>query len=706
MILLTRGDMAATIKPLIRLSTNSEQVAKHTRLLKKGVNALLPEHYKKFYLGWKSGQEEPVHFISEQGRWKKNPETGEIGDMAANIKPLIRLSTNSEQVAKHTRLLKKGVNALLPEHYKKFYLEWKSGQEEPVHFIPEQGRWKKNPETGEIQKVVNVQIPLKYPKEFDEGLWGGEGVIQGFKKRHPKVRRFSHFWVPTLYKRVVYSEILDKRYEVTCTLRFLELVDKHYGFDNYILETPPQDLKSVLALKFKREMLVALANENIYPEDPIKKKEVITKGDMAANIKPLIRLSTNSEQVAKHTRLLKKGVNALLPEHYKKFYLEWKSGQEEPVHFIPEQGRWKKNPETGEIQKVVNVQIPLKYPKEFDEGLWGGEGVIQGFKKRHPKVRRFSHFWVPTLYKRVVYSEILDKRYEVTCTLRFLELVDKHYGFDNYILETPPQDLKSVLALKFKREMLVALANENIYPEDPIKKKEVITKGDMAANIKPLIRLSTNSEQVAKHTRLLKKGVNALLPEHYKKFYLEWKSGQEEPVHFIPEQGRWKKNPETGEIQKVVNVQIPLKYPKEFDEGLWGGEGVIQGFKKRHPKVRRFSHFWVPTLYKRVVYSEILDKRYEVTCTLRFLELVDKHYGFDNYILELEEAEWYGLTLEEAVEKLRDQMARENPIQPLKIQLRKQLLEQLKSGALDEEQPIPQDNRSWMSTLNPFSKSS
>ncbi|KAK2725616.1 hypothetical protein QYM36_000200 [Artemia franciscana] len=202
---------------------------------------------------------------------------GYIGDMAANIKPLIRLSTNSEQVAKHTRLLKKGVNALLPEHYKKFYLEWKSGQEEPVHFIPEQGRWKKNPETGEIQKVVNVQIPLKYPKEFDEGLWGGEGVIQGFKKRHPKVRRFSHFWVPTLYKRVVYSEILDKRYEVTCTLRFLELVDKHYGFDNYILETPPQDLKSVLALKFKREMLVALANENIYPEDPIKKKEVITK---------------------------------------------------------------------------------------------------------------------------------------------------------------------------------------------------------------------------------------------------------------------------------------------------------------------------------------------------------------------------------------------------------------------------------------------
>jgi len=87
--------------------------------------------------------------------------------------------------------------------------------------------------------------------------------------------------------------------------------------------------------------------------------------------------------------------------------------------------------------------------------------------------------------------------------------------------------------------------------------------------------------------------------------------------------------------QKVVNVQIPLKYPKEFDEGLWGGEGVIQGFKKRHPKVRRFSHFWVPTLYKRVVYSEILDKRYEVTCTLRFLELVDKHYGFDNYILEV-----------------------------------------------------------------------
>lgn len=38
----------------------------------------------------------------------------------------------------------------LPEEYKKFFKEWNWQQPAPVHYIPEPGKWKRNPETGEV----------------------------------------------------------------------------------------------------------------------------------------------------------------------------------------------------------------------------------------------------------------------------------------------------------------------------------------------------------------------------------------------------------------------------------------------------------------------------------------------------------------------------------------------------------------------------
>jgi large subunit ribosomal protein L28 len=38
----------------------------------------------------------------------------------------------------------------LPEEYKKFFREWQWQKPAPVHFIPEAGKWKRNPETGEV----------------------------------------------------------------------------------------------------------------------------------------------------------------------------------------------------------------------------------------------------------------------------------------------------------------------------------------------------------------------------------------------------------------------------------------------------------------------------------------------------------------------------------------------------------------------------
>lgn len=37
--------------------------------------------------------------------------------------------------------------------------------------------------------MENRDIPVKFPKEADEGIWGGEGVIQGFIKEKKRRRR-------------------------------------------------------------------------------------------------------------------------------------------------------------------------------------------------------------------------------------------------------------------------------------------------------------------------------------------------------------------------------------------------------------------------------------------------------------------------------------------------------------------------------------
>nr|CAG4642875.1 EOG090X0GHI [Evadne anonyx] len=165
----------------------------------------------------------------------------------------------------------------LPVCYQQFFKQWKYAQPTAVHYQPEEGTWKRIPETGQVVPIQNKPLPLSYPAEFDQGLWGGEAVVKGFIKRHPLRRRVAHFWFPTLQKAVFHSEILDQHFEIVVTPRTLRLVDQHFGFDNYILETPPQDLKSLLGLKIKRTLLLALARKDFLPDNPSKRDWVYDK---------------------------------------------------------------------------------------------------------------------------------------------------------------------------------------------------------------------------------------------------------------------------------------------------------------------------------------------------------------------------------------------------------------------------------------------
>lgn len=48
-----------------------------------------------------------------------------------------------------------------------------------VHYIPQNSQWKRDDITGETLPVQNIPIPLKYPGELHEGIWGGEAVVKG-----------------------------------------------------------------------------------------------------------------------------------------------------------------------------------------------------------------------------------------------------------------------------------------------------------------------------------------------------------------------------------------------------------------------------------------------------------------------------------------------------------------------------------------------
>ncbi|CAG9859297.1 unnamed protein product [Phyllotreta striolata] len=176
----------------------------------------------------------------------------------------------------HATCLEKGPAALLPESYKKFYREWKLTTPTAVHYTPEDGRWKRNEVTGEVSPVQNIPIPVFFPKESDDQLWGGEGVVQGFQQRSHLSRRVPHFWIPMLKRSVVYSEVLDKYISVVVTDRALRLINAHYGFDHYILKTPACDLQSLLAVSLKRKILQDLQNGcPSYAERPDKQKDVL-----------------------------------------------------------------------------------------------------------------------------------------------------------------------------------------------------------------------------------------------------------------------------------------------------------------------------------------------------------------------------------------------------------------------------------------------
>ncbi|KAM8798421.1 large ribosomal subunit protein bL28m [Eudromia elegans] len=175
--------------------------------------------------------------------------------------------------------LREGICARLPAHYLAALQD--ETPPTPVHWRPLGLRHRRNPRTGQLERVQDVPVPVYLPPAAHQGLWGGEGWVRGFRyARNDKLStRLPKTWKPQLFTRKFYSEILDATLTITVTMRTLDLIDDAFGFDFYILKTPKADMCSKLGMDLKRTMLLRLARKDpkLHPDDPARREAIYHK---------------------------------------------------------------------------------------------------------------------------------------------------------------------------------------------------------------------------------------------------------------------------------------------------------------------------------------------------------------------------------------------------------------------------------------------
>lgn len=88
--------------------------------------------------------------------------------------------------------------------------------------------------------------------------------------------RNPHFWIPTLKRSAVHSEVLNEFFSLTVTDRTIKMINEHHGFDHYLLKSPACDLRSKLALKIKRKILIDLLKGcPAYENNKTRQQEVL-----------------------------------------------------------------------------------------------------------------------------------------------------------------------------------------------------------------------------------------------------------------------------------------------------------------------------------------------------------------------------------------------------------------------------------------------
>ena len=143
-----------------------------------------------------------------------------------------------------------------------------------VNYLPERrpqhpGTWIKNSKIDNLPMKKDV-LPIKYtfPAEAQVGLWGGFGILQGWKMaRNEKLsRRYRKEKFPELKEKIFHPQLVNggDPLTITVTNRTLHLVEEAGGFDHYILKTPVCELNSLFGCLLKRDMLITLNSDDYH----------------------------------------------------------------------------------------------------------------------------------------------------------------------------------------------------------------------------------------------------------------------------------------------------------------------------------------------------------------------------------------------------------------------------------------------------------
>lgn len=80
--------------------------------------------------------------------------------------------------------LQRGILARLPPHYLRALREDAAAPPTAVHWRPPAGEYARRPGPLEGVRQQVVPVPVYFPPESQEGLWGGEGCVVGYRYAH------------------------------------------------------------------------------------------------------------------------------------------------------------------------------------------------------------------------------------------------------------------------------------------------------------------------------------------------------------------------------------------------------------------------------------------------------------------------------------------------------------------------------------------
>ncbi|TGZ73466.1 hypothetical protein CRM22_001502 [Opisthorchis felineus] len=226
------------------------------------------------------------------------------------------------------------------------------------------------------------------------------------------------------------------------------------------------------------------------------------------------------------------------------------------------------------------------------------------------------------------------------------------------------------------------------------------------------------------------KDVISRLPTHYKEQYLKAQRPKR-PNYLQPSESLLGRTLRTQNLIPGSHFDVPptIIYPPESQKCLWHGEGIVSGYARKSFRHPLYPKMYPPKLSQQVFYSDILNRWMVIIVSETALRAIEKAGCLDAYILSTpaeqlnsrlgmhlkrdlllhlsdpnfcsenpekgktlrskysqyiiprSEAEWVGLTLEEAVKKQMklETEAAKSRVRPQKYDLVEKVFEELES---------------------------